>query len=144
MKRVINRKARFKYELLDRVEAGVVLTGAEVKSVREGKISLGESFARIDDKGEAWLVNANIHPYAPANNKNYDPTRSRKLLLKRVEIERILAKIDNKNLTLVPTTAYSKGGRIKIELAIGKGKKEWDKRRTIKDREAKRELKKMA
>jgi len=139
MKRVVNRKARFDYELLEKVEAGIILTGAEVKSVKQGQISLKESFVRIDDSGEVWLVNAHIHPYKFANNQDYEPTRSRKLLLKKTEILGLLKKIEGKNLTLIPTAIYTRKNKIKIEVAIGKGKKKWDKRRTIKEREGKRE-----
>ena len=139
MKRIVNRKARFNYELSDRMEAGVILTGAEVKSVKEGKMSLSESYARVDDKGEIWLLNAHIHPYKYAKNEDYDPTRSRKLLLKRSEILSLTKKIENKNLALVPTAVYTKKNKIKVELSIGRGKKQWDKRRTIKEREQKRE-----
>ena len=143
MKRIVNRKARFNYELGERIEAGVVLTGAEVKSVKEGKASLNESHARVDDNGEAWLINAHIHPYQFAKNEGYDSTRSRKLLLKKSEILSLVKKIENKNLTLVPTVMYTKKNKIKVELAIGKGKKQWDKRRTIKEREQKREARRI-
>ena len=105
MKKVINRKARYNYELGERIEAGIVLTGAEVKSVKDGKISLDESFSRIDPNGEVWLVNCHIHPYRFADNRNYDPTRSRKLLLKKHEILSLFKKTENKNLTIVPTAA---------------------------------------
>lgn len=142
MKRIVNRKARFNYELGEKIEAGIMLTGGEVKSIREGKASLNESYARIDERGEAWLINAHIHPYKFADNTKYDPTRSRKLLLKRQEILSLTKKIENRNLTLVPTSLYSRKNKIKVELAIGRGKKQWDKRRTIKEREQKREAKK--
>jgi len=139
MKKVVNRKARFNYELLDRIEAGVVLTGAEVKSVKQGKVSLNESFCRVDDKGELWLHNAHIHPYQFADNRDYEPTRTRKLLLKKKEILSLVKKTEGKNLALVPTAIYTKRRRIKVEIALGKGKKSWDKRRAIKEREQKRE-----
>ena len=140
MKRVFNRKARFNYEITETIEAGVVLQGAEVKSVKLGQVSLNESFARIDENGEVWLVNCHIHPYQYAVNKDYDPTRSRKLLLKRNEILGLITKMEGKNLTLVATAIYTRKGKIKVELGIGKGKKQWDKRRTIKEREQKREM----
>jgi SsrA-binding protein len=143
MKKVINRKARYNYELGERIEAGIVLTGAEVKSVKDGKISLDESFSRIDPNGEVWLVNCHIHPYRFADNRNYDPTRSRKLLLKKHEILSLFKKTENKNLTIVPTAAYSQHNRIKIELAIGKGKKKWDKREAIKKRDLDREARRL-
>ncbi len=143
MKKVVNRKARFNYELLDRIEAGVVLAGAEVKSVKQGKVSLGESFCRVDDKGELWLHNAHIHPYQFADNRDYEPTRTRKLLLKKKEILSLVKKTEGKNLALVPTAIYTKRGRIKVEIALGKGKKKWDKRRAIKEREQKREARRV-
>src|SRR3989338_190967 len=138
--KVIKRKARFNYELSERVEAGVVLSGAEVKSAKQGKVSLNESFARVDDKGELWLHNAHIHPYQFADNRNYEPTRSRKLLLKKKEILSLAKKIEGKSLALVPTAMYVKKGRIKEEAAIGRGKKKRDKREAIKKREQRREL----
>ncbi len=139
MKKIVNRKARFNYELSDRVEAGIVLTGAEVKSVKLGQVSLKESFARIDDKGEVWLHNAHIHPYKFADNQDYEPTRTRKLLLKKSEIRGLMKKIESGNLTLVPTQVYTKKGKVKLEVSLGKGKKKWDKRRTVKERDQKRE-----
>ncbi|MEA3355315.1 MAG: SsrA-binding protein SmpB [Patescibacteria group bacterium] len=142
MKKIINRKARFNYQLLDRVEAGIVLSGAEVKSVKLGQVSLKEAFARIDDKREVWLHNAHIHPYKFAKNEDYEPTRYRKLLLKRREILNLLKMIEGKNLSLVPTAMYVKKGKVKVEIAVGKGKKSWDKRRAIKEREQKREARK--
>jgi SsrA-binding protein len=137
--KIINRQAKFNYELLDRIEAGIVLTGGEVKSTKDGQVSLKESFARVDENGEVWLVNCHIHPYPFAANEHYDPTRSRKLLLKRKEILSLTKKMEGKNLTLVPTAMYLKKGHIKVELAIGKGKKKWDKRTAIKKRESDRE-----
>lgn len=137
--KIINKKARFNYELGERLEAGIVLTGAEVKSAKEGKVSLAESFARVDDNGEVWLVNAHIHPYQFADNTKYEPTRSRKLLLKRKEILSLTKKMEGRNLTLVPTAMYLKQGKIKVELAIGRGKKKWDKREAIKKKEQRRE-----
>jgi len=142
MKRIVNKKARFDYELLEKVEAGMVLTGAEVKSVKQGQVSLKESFVRIDDNGEVWLINAHIHPYRFADNKNYEPTRSRKLLLKKTEILGLLKKIEGKNLTLIPTAIYTRKNKIKVEIAISRGKKKWDKRRAIKEREGKKEVRK--
>ena len=140
MKKIINRKARFNYELLERVEAGIVLKGAEVKSVKLGRISLKEAFCRVDDNQELWLHNAHIHPYKFADNTDYEPTRARKLLLKKREILGLVKKVEGKNLALVPTAIYTKRGRIKVEIALGKGKKKWDKRKAIKDREQKREV----
>ena len=137
--KILNKKARFNYELTERIEAGMVLTGAEVKSAKAGKVSLNDSFARVDDNGEIWLLNAHIHPYQFADNSAYEPTRSRKLLLKRKEILSLQKKMEGRNLTLVPTAMYLKKGKLKVELAIGRGKKQWDKRETIKKREQKRE-----
>ena len=137
--KIFNKKARFNYELTERIEAGIVLTGAEVKSAKEGKASLNESFARVDENGEAWLLNCHIHPYQFADNSRYEPTRSRKLLLKRKEILSLQKKMEGRNLTLVPLAMYLKKGKIKVELAIGRGKKQWDKRAAIKKRESDRE-----
>ena len=137
--KIFNKKARFNYELTESIEAGIVLTGAEVKSAKEGKVSLNDSFARVDENGEAWLLNCHIHPYQFADNSHYEPTRSRKLLLKRKEILSLQKKMEGRNLTLVPTAMYLKKGKLKVELAIGRGKKQWDKRETIKKREQKRE-----
>jgi len=137
--KIINKKAGFNYELTERVEAGIVLSGAEVKSAKAGKVSLNDGFARVDDNGEVWLSNCHIHPYQFADNSDYQPTRSRKLLLKRKEILSLTKKIEGKNLTLVPTAMYLVKGKVKVELAIGKGKKKWDKRMVIKKRESDRE-----
>jgi len=137
--KIINKKARFNYELTERLEAGMVLSGAEVKSAKEGKVSLNDSFARVDERGEVWLLNCHIHPYAFADNSHYQPTRSRKLLLKKSEILRLVKKMEGRNLTLIPTAMYLQKGRLKVELAIGKGKKQWDKRTAIKKREQRRE-----
>jgi len=139
MKKVVNRKARYNYELSERMEAGIVLIGAEVKSVKLGQVSLGEAFARIDEEGELWLHNCHIHPYKFADNRDYEPTRSRKLLLKKKEILGLVKKTEGKSLVLVPTAIYTKRGRIKVEIAIGKGKKKWDKRAAVKKREQERE-----
>lgn len=141
--KVVNRKARYDYELLNRIEVGIVLSGAEVKSVKQGKISLEESFARISPEGEVWLHNAHIHPYQFADNRDYQPTRSRKLLMHRKEILSLQKKMEGRGLSLVPTIIYSKKGRIKMELAVAKGKKKWDKRQTIKKREQNREARRV-
>jgi SsrA-binding protein len=139
--KVINRKARFNYQFLDKFEAGIVLTGAEVKSIKQGKIRLDESFIKIDSKGEVWLVNSHIHPYPFADNRNYEPTRSRKLLLHRKEILSLTKKMEGRNLTLVPTSCYTKKRRIKLEFALAKGKKKWEKKEKIKKRDLEREMK---
>lgn len=135
-----NRRARFEYELLERVEAGVVLTGSEVKSARDGQVQLGQAYADIRN-GEAWLVGASIAEYAPGGGEfAHQPDRDRKLLLHRQEIESLYGKVREKGLTLVPTRMYFKDGRVKVELALARGRERADKRRVIADREAKRQM----
>jgi SsrA-binding protein len=136
---VDNRRARHDYELLERFEAGLVLTGTEVKSLREGRVSLGQAFADVRD-GEVWLVGAEIATYAQGNIANHDPMRDRKLLLHRGEIASLIGKVREKGLTLVPTRMYWKGGRAKIELALARGKQQIDKRRDIAKRDAQRQI----
>ena len=134
-----NRQARRDYELLDEVEAGIVLQGSEVKSLREAKVTLADSYARIDD-GEAWLVGLHIAPWRTAGvHAGHEPERRRKLLLRRDEIERLKARIDQDHLTLVPLALYFKDGRAKVEIALAKGKKSYDKRHTLAERTANRE-----
>jgi len=136
---VVNRKARHDYFIEETVEAGLVLTGSEVKSLRDGRCNLVDSFARIS-RGEAFVTNIHISPYDPASHANHEPTRSRKLLLHRLEIDRLEGKLKQKGLTLVPLRIYFNArGRAKIELGLGRGKKLHDKRESIKEREAKRE-----
>ena len=134
-----NRKARYEYQLLDRFEAGLVLTGTEVKSLREGRATLGQAYADVRD-GEVWLHGAEIAIYDQGNRANHEPTRARKLLLHRREIERLHADVREKGLTLVPTKLYFKEGRVKVELGLARGKDVRDKRRTIADRDAKRQI----
>ncbi|MGH7728951.1 MAG: SsrA-binding protein SmpB [Vulcanimicrobiaceae bacterium] len=136
---VDNRRARYEYELLERVEAGIVLTGTEIKSVRTGRISIAEAYARVRD-GELWLLGMHVPPYKEGSFSNVEPNRPRKLLLHRREIERLGGRAGEKGLTLVPTRLYFKRGRVKIELALARGKKIWDKRRTEREREAVRDL----
>lgn len=140
-----NKKARHEFEILDRYEAGLVLKGPEVKSIRAGKVSLGEAFARVDD-GEAWLHGMHVTPYDPAARWNVDPTRPRKLLLHGSEIRRLIGATREKGLALVPLELYFRRGKAKIDLALGRGKKLHDKRETLKrkthQREMERELKK--
>lgn len=136
-----NRRARHDYEIIDTFEAGLVLEGSEVKSLRDGKAALKDSFAHIRD-GEAWLVGAYIGPYSFARGGGHDPERTRKLLLHRREIDRIAGKLAEKGLTLVPMQLYFKDGKAKVELGLGKGKRTVDKRRTIREREQKREMEK--
>jgi len=135
----VNRRARHDYFIEESVEAGLVLTGSEVKSLRAGKANLKDSYARID-RGEAWLANAHISEYAPASQFGHDPTRKRKLLLHAKEIDRLTGKVKEKGLTLVPLRMYFKHGRAKVELGLGRGKKQYDKRESIKERESGREM----
>jgi SsrA-binding protein len=135
-----NRSAGHNYHLLDRYEAGLVLTGTEVKSAKTGKIQLKESYAEITE-GEAFLVNAHISEYSHGNLMNHAPVRRRKLLLHRGEIEKLRVETRERGLTIVPTKLYLKGGRIKVEIAVGKGKKFHDKREAIKAREMQAEAK---
>jgi len=137
-----NRKAHFNYHLLERVEAGIVLTGSEVKSLREGGGNIGEAYAMMK-QGELWLINSHISPYEPAAYLNHKPKRDRKLLLHKRELLRIGQKLAEKGLTLVPTRMYFKSGRAKLELALAKGKQSFDKRETIKKRETDRELRRL-
>ena len=134
-----NRRARFDYELLDRFEAGIVLVGTEVKSLREGRVTLAQAYADVRD-GEVWLVAAEIAEYAQGNIANHEPTRDRKLLLKRGEIASLASKVREKGQTLVPTRLYFKDGKVKLEVALARGKERADKRRTIVDRDAKRQM----
>ena len=134
-----NRRARHDYELLERVEAGLVLTGTEVKSLREGRASLARAYAEIRD-GEAWLVGAHIASYASAGYATHDPDRDRKLLLHRREIDRLAGRVAERGLTLVPTRLYFKDGRAKVEIALARGKEKRDKRRDIAKREAERAI----
>jgi SsrA-binding protein len=136
---VDNRRARHDYHLSDRVEAGLALTGTEVKSLRNGQANLQRAYAEIRD-GEAWLVGAHIAEYTQGNIQNHDPDRDRKLLLKRREIDSLAGKVRERGLTLVPTRLYFKDGRAKVELAVGRGKEARDKRRDIAKRDAEREM----
>jgi len=133
-----NRKARWDYEIIEAFEAGVVLLGTEVKSLRAGKANIGESYARIDG-GEVFLYNAHISHYAGGNRNNHDPERPRKLLLHRSEIDR-LSSTEQRGLTLVPTRLYFKGGKAKVEIAIARGKRQFDKRRDIALKDAARSI----
>ena len=135
-----NKKANFNYELLEKFEAGISLRGTEVKSIRQGKVSLKESYAEIKG-GEAFLVNCHISPYESASWFNHDPRRERKLLLHRREIKRLTGKIQEKGLTLVPTKVFfNDKGKVKIEVALAKGKRAYQKRETIRERDRDREL----
>jgi SsrA-binding protein len=136
---VDNRRARHDYELLDRFEAGMVLTGTEVKSLRDGRVSLAQAYADVR-AGEVWLVGADISVCEQGNIANHEPGRDRKLLLHKGEISSLIGKTREKGLTLIPTRMYWKNGRAKIELALGRGKQLRDKRRDIAKREADRDM----
>src|SRR5881227_3364854 len=133
-----NRKAFHDYYILETFEAGVALLGTEVKAIREGRVNLRDSFARVED-GEVFLYNVNISPYSHRGYSEHEPLRRRKLLLHREEIRKLVGKTVEKGMTLVPTRMYFKNGRVKIAVSVAKGKKEYDKRETIKRREADRE-----
>jgi len=134
-----HRKARFEYEILEKVEAGIALVGPEVKSLRAGNASLVEAYAVVR-RGEVYLVGAHISPYAQASRENPDPKRERKLLLRRAEIERLGAKVAERGLTLVPLQIYFRKGRAKVELALARGRRRHDKRDAIREREQEREV----
>ncbi len=135
----VNRKARHDYFIEDKFEAGLVLTGSEVKSLREGRGNLKDSYVRVRN-GEAFVFNMHISAYGPASRENHDPTRPRKLLLHKKEIARLAGKVQEKGLTLIPLSIYfSERGRAKVELALARGKRLYDKRAAIKAREARRE-----
>lgn len=134
-----NKKARFEYEILDTYEAGIVLRGTEVKSIRQKKVNIQESYARIKD-GEVYIVGMNVSAYEMGNRFNHDPLRERKLLLHKHEIRRLIGKLNEKGYTLVPLSMYIKNGKVKIELGLGKGKAIYDKKKTIQDRDMKRDM----
>ena len=134
-----NRKARHDFQLLERFEAGLVLTGTEVKSLRQGRVSLAHAFADVRE-GEVWLIGADIATYDQGNIANHEPERDRKLLLRRSEIASLYGKVREKGLTLIPTRMYWKDGRAKVELALARGKQTIDKRRDIAKRDAQRQI----
>lgn len=134
-----NKQASYKYNLLERWEAGLQLLGSEVKSLRNGSVQLKDAYATVRD-GEVWLQNMHIAPYAPASRENHDPERPRKLLLKKGEIERLIGRTSEKGLTLVPTRLYWKNGRAKVEIALARGKNVQDKRRYLREKDARREI----
>ncbi len=134
-----NRRARFEYEWLEQLEAGIALTGTEIKSIRSGQISIQESYARIRD-GELWLLSMHVPAYKEGSFSNVDPDRPRKLLLHRKEIDRLAGRVSEKGLTLIPVRLYFKRGKVKISIALARGKKIWDKRKTEKDRDVEREM----
>ena len=135
-----NRKAYFDYEILESLEAGISLMGSEVKSIREGRVSLKESYAEIKD-GEVFLLNCHISPYEASNRFNHEPLRERKLLLRRQEIKRLTGKVKEKGFTLIPTKILiNEKGKIKVEIALAKGKKAYQKREVIRERDREREM----
>jgi SsrA-binding protein len=129
-----NRKARFNYEIIDKFEAGIMLLGTEVKSLRDGKLTLGDAYAQVRN-AELFLHNANIAMYKHGNSNNHDPLRVRKLLAHRKEIQRLIGLTKEKGLSLIPLKAYWKSGKVKVELGIGRGKKLHDKRKTMQQRD---------
>jgi len=134
-----NRQASYRFELLDRLECGLVLQGTEVKALRDGGAQIKDGYVNIEE-GELWLQNVHIPPYKPAAQQNHEPERPRKLLANRREIERLKGRVSEKGLTIVPTRIYFKDGRAKIEIALGRGKDQFDKRDSIKQREQRREV----
>ncbi|HZK84159.1 MAG TPA: SsrA-binding protein SmpB [Desulfosporosinus sp.] len=134
-----NRKAFHDYFIDDRVEAGIILTGTEIKSIRNGKVNLKDSYARIKN-GEVWVYQMHISPYEQGNRYNHEPLRPRKLLLHGSEIDKLVGKIQLQGLTLLPIKLYLKNGMAKVELAVGRGKKNYDKRQVLADREGKRDI----
>jgi len=135
-----NKKAFFDYEVLEKFEAGIVLLGTEVKSIKSGHINLAGSYI-VPKDNEFFLINANVPPYQPNNApKDYDPLKSRKILLQKKEIDYLIGKVKQKGLTLLPLNVYTKGGKIKVEFGLALGKKKFDKRDSIKKREAQREI----
>jgi SsrA-binding protein len=134
-----NRKAYHNYHILDKFEAGIVLTGTEIKSIRAGRVNLGQAFVKPEG-GEIWLINAHIARYEAGSYMSHEPTRTRKLLLNRREIRNLISKTSEKGSTLVPLSLYLKGHIAKVEIALAKGKKQYDKRETIQQRDAEREM----
>lgn len=134
-----NRKAFHDYYIEDRIEAGIILTGTEIKSIRNGRVNLKDSYARLDE-GEIWVHQMHISPYEQGNRFNHDPLRPRKLLLHRAEINKLIGKIQQQGLTLIPIKIYLKKGMAKVELAVGQGKKNYDKRQALAEREGKRDI----
>lgn len=134
-----NRRARHEYEILDTIEAGIVLLGPEVKSLRQGKVSLAEAYATVR-RGELWLMNVHISPYEQAGRENPNPRRERKLLAHRAEISKLAGQVAERGLTLVPLSLYFQDGRAKVELGLARGKRRYDKRQAIRKREEDREI----
>jgi SsrA-binding protein len=138
-----NRQARFRYEIIETYEAGIELKGTEVKSIRQGKANLRDGYALVRN-GEVWMLNVHVSPYETASEYfNHDPRRTRRLLLHRQEIRKLIGKVEEKGLTLVPLKMYMKKGRVKVTIGLGRGKKLFDKRESIKEKDAKREMARM-
>jgi SsrA-binding protein len=134
-----NRQASHRFELLDRLECGIVLAGTEVKALRDGGAQIKDGYVAVSE-GELWLHNVHIPPYAPASRENHDPERARKLLAHRREIERLTGRVQERGLTIVPTRMYFRDGRAKVEIALGRGKDRFDKRQSIRAREERRDV----
>ena len=134
----LNRKVKHEYSILQSIEAGIVLQGTEVKSCREGKVNLVDSYAQLKNN-EVWLIGMHINPYKQGNINNHEPTRTRKLLLNRSEIKKLIGKVKEKGLTLIPYRVYFKNGKVKVELVLAKGKKVYDKREDIRKRDFERD-----
>ena len=135
-----NRKARFEFFILETFEAGLALKGSEIKSIRSGQVSLSEAYVRIDEDGQAWLLNAHIATYEAASHFNHDPKRARRLLLHRKEIRELFNEVRQKGVTVIPVKLYLKKGLAKVEIALAKGKKTYDKRQEIARRDVEREM----
>ncbi|MDW9481962.1 SsrA-binding protein SmpB [Sinorhizobium meliloti] len=129
-----NRRARFDYEIVETIQAGIVLTGTEVKSLRNNKVTIGEAYASVED-GELWLINSHIPEFLQANRFNHEPRRRRKLLVKRREVDRLFQSVSREGMTIVPLKLYFDKGRAKLDVAVAKGRKSHDKRQAIKERE---------
>lgn len=138
----VNKKASFDYFLLEKYEAGIVLKGSEIKSIRNNSLSLKDTYVRINKNMEAFLINLHIAPYTQANQFNHEERRERKLLLNKKEIKKLFQESSEKSLTIVPTKAYFKNGRVKVEIALAQGKKNYDKRQVEKEKDAEKEIKK--
>ena len=133
-----NRRARYNFEIVETIEAGIVLTGTEIKAIREGRVNLSDSYAR-PIRGELWLLNVHVAQYSAGSVNNHDPTRQRKLLLHKAQLEKLSRQVLSKGLTLVPLRMYFKGHYLKVELGLARGKRNYDKRRSIMERERERE-----
>ena len=136
---VMNRKAHHEYDIVDRIEAGIVLAGSEVKSMRDGRANLTDAYAHVV-KGEVWLTGMHVSPYKEATDQNHEPLRERKLLLHRNEIKKLARRAEEKGFTLIPLRLYFKNGKVKVELGVARGKRQYDKKQAIAQRDAKRDM----